>query len=90
MHRGRPVIGADDYPVRLCEGTWDRPTHDALKAALSPQLWAGRRTSREYLLTQIALCGQCGNRLYTQTSVDAPPRYVCTARNKGWPGRSAT
>jgi hypothetical protein len=58
MHRGRPVIGADGYPVRLCEGIWDRPTHDTLKVALSPKPWAGRRTSREYLLTQIALCGQ--------------------------------
>ncbi|MFM9630230.1 MULTISPECIES: hypothetical protein [Streptomyces] len=36
------------------------------------------------MLTEVALCGQCHNRLYTQTSADAPPRYVCTARNKGW------
>ena len=86
MHRHRPVIGADGHPVRLCEGLWDRATHDALKKALTPRAqWAGRRTSRGYLLTQIALCGQCGNRLYTQTSAAQPPRYVCTARNRGWP-----
>lgn len=30
------------------------------------------------------MCGQCHNRLFTQTSSDAPPRYACTARNKGW------
>ncbi|MFI1887751.1 zinc ribbon domain-containing protein [Streptomyces jumonjinensis] len=35
-------------------------------------------------VTPVALCGLCGNRLYPQTSADVPPRYVCTARNKGW------
>ncbi|MEU8698385.1 zinc ribbon domain-containing protein [Streptomyces sp. NPDC048680] len=32
----------------------------------------------------IAVCGQCHTRLYTQTSKSEPPRYSCTARNKGW------
>ncbi|MFJ6887511.1 zinc ribbon domain-containing protein [Streptomyces californicus] len=35
-------------------------------------------------MTTVALCGQCHTRLYTQTSKDGPPRYTCTARNKGW------
>ncbi|MFE7837519.1 recombinase family protein [Streptomyces sp. NPDC057474] len=86
MHAGKPVIGKDGNPVRLCEGLWDRQTHEALKQALIPRKtpWVGRRSNRAYMLTEMALCGQCHNRLYTQTSADAPPRYVCNARNKGW------
>ncbi|QDY75661.1 hypothetical protein [Streptomyces qinzhouensis] len=86
MHRRRPVIDQDGNPVRLCEGPWDRSTHEALKHC--PEVrdtpFKGRRSGREYLLTEVALCGLCGNRLYTQSSADVPPRYVCTARNKGW------
>ncbi|MFF5718965.1 recombinase family protein [Streptomyces buecherae] len=86
MHKQRPVIDQEGNPVRLCEGLWDRATHEALKRALAARdtPFKGRRSVREYLLTEVALCGQCANRLYTQTSEDVPPRYVCTARNKGW------
>ncbi|WP_364708899.1 recombinase family protein [Streptomyces ossamyceticus] len=86
MHQNKPVIDRDGNPMRLCEGLWDRPTHEALKKALVPRRtpWIGRRANRPYMLTELALCGQCHNRLYTQTSRDEPPRYVCTARNKGW------
>ncbi|WP_323371398.1 recombinase family protein [Streptomyces katsurahamanus] len=86
MHRKRPVIDQDGNPVRLCEGLWDRSTHEALKRCLEARdtPFKGRHSGREYLLTEVALCGLCGNRLYTQTSADVPPRYVCTARNKGW------
>ncbi|MCX5535106.1 recombinase family protein [Streptomyces sp. NBC_00006] len=85
MHQHRPVIGADGNLIRLCEGLWDRATHEALKRALSARNMPTRRSNQPYLLTGVALCGQCHNRLYTQTSADAPPRYVCSARNKGWP-----
>ncbi|UWM47710.1 recombinase family protein [Streptomyces carpaticus] len=87
MHRDRPVVGQDGNPMRLCDGLWDRATHEELKRALAPKAGAyrGRRSNRSYLLTEVALCGLCGNRLYTQTSAGNPPRYVCTARNKGWP-----
>jgi hypothetical protein len=80
------LIDRDGNPMRLCEGVWDRPAHEALKKALVPRRtpWIGRRANRPYMLTELALCGQCHNRLYTQTSRDEPPRYVCTARNKGW------
>ncbi|MFF9730664.1 zinc ribbon domain-containing protein [Streptomyces albidoflavus] len=86
MHRNKPVLGREDgHPVRLCEGLWDRATHEALRnAILSRKAPWVRRSNREYLLTTVALCGQCHTRLYTQTSKDAPPRYTCTARNKGW------
>ncbi|WP_241827181.1 recombinase family protein [Streptomyces graminilatus] len=85
MHRSRPVLGRDGNSVRLCEGLWDRATHEALKKAVLDRKapWT-RHSNREYLLTYVALCGQCHTRLYTQTSKDAPPRYTCTARNKGW------
>ncbi|MCK7628178.1 recombinase family protein [Streptomyces sp. RS10V-4] len=78
MHKGRPVLDRKGNPVRLCEGLWDRATHDALKKALRPREtpFKGRHSFRDYLLTEVALCGQCHNRLYTQTSADAPPRYV--------------
>lgn len=82
--QARPRQG-DGHPVRLCEGLWDRATHEALRSAiLSRKAPWTRRSNREYLLTTVALCGQCHTRLYTQTSKDAPPRYTCTARNKGW------
>lgn len=57
-----------------------------MKKALVPRRtpWIGRRTNRAYLLTELSQCGQCHNRLYTQTSRDEPPRHLCTARNKGW------
>ncbi|GHI29111.1 recombinase family protein [Streptomyces daghestanicus] len=86
MHRNKPVLSREDgNPVKLCEGLWDRATHEALKTAVSNRkaTWI-RRSNREYLLTNVALCGQCHTRLYTQTSNDVPPRYTCTARNKGW------
>ncbi|WTD06785.1 recombinase family protein [Streptomyces albidoflavus] len=86
MHQKQPVLGKEDgKPVRLCEGLWDRGTHEALKSAVLARKapWA-RHSNRDYLLTQVALCGLCHTRLYTQTSKYAPPRYTCTARNKGW------
>ncbi|WP_328382426.1 hypothetical protein OHS81_03865 [Streptomyces sp. NBC_00400] len=88
MHNGKPVIDQEGNPVRVCEGPWDRATPEALKKVLTAGAtpWKGRRTNRSYLLTEVALCGQCHNRVYTQTqnSPAMPPRYACTARNKGW------
>lgn len=85
MHQKKPVLAKDGSPVRLCEGLWDRATHEALKNVILNRKapWT-RHSNREYLLTTIALCGQCHTRLYTQTSKDQPPRYTGTARNKGW------
>lgn len=85
MHQNKPVLGKDGNPVRLCEGLWDRATHEALKRVMLNRKapWT-RHSNREYLLTEIALCEQCHTRLYTQTSKNAPPRYTRTARNKGW------
>ncbi|MFD6150279.1 recombinase family protein [Streptomyces sp. NPDC060243] len=86
MHQKKPVLSMEDGgPVRLCEGLWNRATHEALKAAVHRRKapWS-RHSNREYLLTTVALCGQCHTRLYTQTSKDEPPRYSCIARNKGW------
>ncbi|MFD0165810.1 recombinase family protein [Streptomyces decoyicus] len=86
MHNGKPVIDQEGNLVRLCEGLWDRATHEVLKKVLtaSATSWKGRRSNRSYLLTEVALCGQCHHGPYTQTSDNAPPRYACTARNKGW------
>ncbi|WP_432071872.1 recombinase family protein [Streptomyces wuyuanensis] len=86
VHQGKPVIDRTGNPVRLSEGLWNRTTHNALKEVLRARdtPYRGRKTNRSYLLTEVALCGQCYNRLFTQTSADAPPRYACTVRNKGW------
>ncbi|MGW1838792.1 recombinase family protein [Streptomyces sp. NPDC002067] len=84
MHQGKPVIDQHGRPVRLCEGLWDRTTHEALKRAVLSRTLPTRRSNRPYLLTEIALYGQCGNRLYTYVSALLPPRYTCTARNRGW------
>lgn len=65
MHQHKPVLGKDGNPVRPCEGLWDRATHEALKKVLLHRMvpWT-RNSNREYLLTKIALCGQCHTRLY--------------------------
>ncbi|GAA3857824.1 recombinase family protein [Streptomyces sedi] len=86
MHRGRPVLDRSGQPVRLCEGVWDRAMHEELKRVLTPREtpFVGRRSNRDYMLTEVALCGNCHNRLFTQTSALQPRRYVCTVRNKGW------
>ncbi|ARQ71939.1 recombinase family protein [Streptomyces marincola] len=86
MHRNRPVLDRSGRPVSLCECLWDRATHQELKRVLTPRdtPFVGRRSTRDYMLTEVALCGNCHNRLFTQTSADAPRRYGCTARNKGW------
>ncbi|MFJ4791184.1 recombinase family protein [Streptomyces sp. NPDC088794] len=85
MHKGKPVLDERGEPVRVCEGLWDRQTHEALKKAIVARKRPGRRSNRPHLLTGLALCGNCRNRLYTYTSELLPARYVCTARNKGWP-----
>lgn len=53
MHEGKPVIGQDGNPVRLCEGLWDRQTHEALKKVLIPRKtpWIGRRSGCTTSLT---------------------------------------
>ncbi|MDJ1136292.1 recombinase family protein [Streptomyces iconiensis] len=87
-HRHQPVLDPQGNPVRICEGLWDRTTHEALSRALQAGetrfKGSPRQSNRPYLLTALAYCGHCHNRLFTQTSADVPPRYVCTARNKGW------
>ncbi|WP_328869671.1 recombinase family protein [Streptomyces sp. NBC_00287] len=84
MHQHKPVIDRQGNPVRLCEGLWDRRTHEALKGAIYSRPMSHRRSNRPYLLTELAICGNCHNRLFTYTSKLVPPRYACTARNKGW------
>ncbi|MFF3257721.1 recombinase family protein [Streptomyces sp. NPDC002932] len=85
MHGNKPVVDEDGSPVRLCEGLWDRATHEALKQVLQGRRSFGaRRSNRSYLLTEVVWCGKCHSRVYTQTSENAPPRYLCKAREKGW------
>lgn len=80
MHRNTPVLGrGDGHPVRLCEGLWDRATHEALRSAiLSRKAPWTRRSNREYLLTTVALCGQCHTPAW---------RHIPTGRRDpgGWP-----
>lgn len=65
MHQHKPVLGKDGNPVRPCEGLWDRATHEALNRVILHRMvpWT-RNSHREYLLTKIALCGQCHTMLY--------------------------
>ncbi|KIF73285.1 hypothetical protein QR77_03495 [Streptomyces sp. 150FB] len=46
MHKNKPVIDQEGNPVRLCQGLWDRATHDALKKALVPRdtVFRGRKS----------------------------------------------
>jgi DNA invertase Pin-like site-specific DNA recombinase len=59
VHQRKPVIDRTGNPVRLCEGLWNRATHNALKEALraGDTPYRGRRSNRSYLLTEVALCG---------------------------------
>lgn len=65
MHQHKPVLGKDGNPVRPCEGLWDRATHEALNRVILHRMvpWT-RNSHREYLLTKIALCGQCHTMLH--------------------------
>ena len=66
MHGGRPVLGGDGHPVRLCEGLWDRPTRDKLITATAPKRTMTRggtpRTRAPKgtrLLSGLGECGTC-------------------------------
>ncbi|WP_243460023.1 recombinase family protein [Streptomyces sp. M54] len=85
LNRAGEPSPADHLAVTYGKLTGGRPwLPQSLKNILSRKAPWSRRSNREYLLTTVALCGQCHTRLYTQTLKDAPPRYTCTARNKGW------
>ncbi|WP_438363702.1 hypothetical protein [Streptomyces marincola] len=58
MRCHRPVLDRWGQPVRLCEGVWDRATHEELKRVLTPREtpFVGRRSHRDYMLTEVALC----------------------------------
>ncbi|MFF0557891.1 recombinase family protein [Streptomyces sp. NPDC004266] len=51
VHQGKPVIDRAGKPVRLCEGLWNRTTHNALKEALRARdtPFRGRKSNRPYL-----------------------------------------
>ncbi|MGH6657497.1 MAG: recombinase family protein [Actinocrinis sp.] len=82
MHDGRAVTGPDGHPRRMCEGLWDRATHDALVKACAPK-YAGSRAPRGVrLLSGRTQCGTCGAPLYLS---GRPMQYRCTARVRGLP-----
>ncbi|WP_058047147.1 recombinase family protein [Streptomyces roseifaciens] len=85
MHDERPVIGADGHAVRIAEPLWDHATRDALVKKTAPQ-WTGKRAPKGVrLLSGIAFCGVCGQRLYMMARTGQNPSYGCTARTRGIP-----
>ncbi|MFE7115838.1 recombinase family protein [Streptomyces sp. NPDC057654] len=85
MHDERPVVGSDGHAVRIAEPLWDRATRDALVEKTAPK-WTGSRAPKGVrMLSGIALCGVCGQRLYQQGRTDQNPAYGCTARVRGIP-----
>lgn len=84
MHKGKPVLGSDGHPMKLSEGLWSRETRDALVLKTAPhrQRKGVKAPRKTYLLTKIAFCGVCKERLYFAGSA-AAPRWACTARVRG-------
>lgn len=85
MHKGRPVIGDDGRPVRIAPPLWDRTTHEALLKATAPRRPGPRAQKSTHLLSGIAVCGQCGARLYLSGSRRDGFAYGCTGRVRGLP-----
>ncbi|MDB5911080.1 MAG: hypothetical protein JWP34_5197, partial [Massilia sp.] len=84
MHGGRPVIGADGHPVRLADPLWDRATRDQLVIKTAPKRTGSRAPKGVNRLSGIALCGNCGQRLYI-AGRNGTHAYGCTARVRGIP-----
>jgi hypothetical protein len=83
MHGGRPVLGADERPVRIAEPLWDRATHDALVTATAHRRDGRRAPKGMRLLTGAAFCGNCGARLHVTGRGNSRYAYECTARIRG-------
>lgn len=89
MHDERPVIGRDGHAVRLADPLWDRATRDALIQKTAPK-WTGERAPKGVrLLSGVAFCGGCGQRLYMVARTGQNPSYGCTARTRGIPSSAA-
>ncbi|MFI1940306.1 recombinase family protein [Streptomyces purpureus] len=87
MHGERPVLGADGHPVRLADPLWDRATRDALIAKTAPKRNhnVSRAPKSVNLLSGLAFCGNCGQRLYVTGRTGGPMAYACTGRVRGIP-----
>lgn len=84
MHHGRPVLGADGRPVRLADPLWDRATHDALVKATAPKRSASRAPKGVHLLSGLAYCATCGQKLYMAGgTTDGDTNYTCMGRTRG-------
>jgi site-specific DNA recombinase len=87
-HSGRPVLGKDGHPVRLCEGLWDRPTRDQLVKACARKRTGeqiGRRAPKgTRLLSGVAVCGNCGRNLHVGSRGNGL-QYLCRGRFAGHP-----
>jgi DNA invertase Pin-like site-specific DNA recombinase len=84
MHERRPVINGTGEKIRLAPELWDAATRDELIKKLAP-----KRTGEHFrapkgtrLLSGIASCGKCGQRLYVHGSANGPI-YVCIGRVSG-------
>lgn len=90
MHQERPVLNEETgQPVLLCEGLWDRPTHEALVAKCQPKPGRGRGGPRAPKGVRLGsgrgTCGVCGYRITVFTRPDGLA-YRCNGRGKGAPG----
>jgi DNA invertase Pin-like site-specific DNA recombinase len=90
MHQERPVLNEETgQPVLLCEGLWDRPTHEALVAKCQPKPGRGRGASRAPKGVRLGsgrgTCGVCGYQITVFTRPDGLA-YRCNGRGKGAPG----
>ncbi|NEA74791.1 recombinase family protein [Streptomyces sp. SID13588] len=90
MHGERAVLGADGHPIRLAPPLWDRATRDALIAKTAPRRTnnVSRAPKSVNLLSGLAFCGNCGQRLYVTGRTGGHMAYACTGRVRGIPASS--
>ncbi|WUH93720.1 recombinase family protein [Streptomyces sp. NBC_00433] len=87
MHKERPVLNEETgQPIRLCEGLWDRPMHDALMAKCQPKArrspGAPRAPKGVRLASGRGTCGVCGYQITVATRPDGLG-YRCNGKRKG-------
>jgi len=76
--RGEVVRGQDGFPLQVWEPVLTLEEVQRLRAHLKPQPARPRRASGKRLLSGLARCGSCGQRMYVGTS-GGRLRYTCTA-----------
>ncbi|WP_063775094.1 recombinase family protein [Streptacidiphilus anmyonensis] len=90
VHKRKPVLGNDGRPVRVAPPLWDRPTQAALREKVERRPITDKRGPRGMmLLSGLAWCGVCAERLYrsgcSYADLQRVPALGCKGRSFGLP-----